>query len=90
MGQAHKQPKRAGGGELPFAKPEKSPPATKQQFGAFFSDLDRELEKVEFFRPEEKRGVMSFDAKLEPDEERVLDLGYQISWPAAKSIIYGP
>ncbi|MEQ1653029.1 MAG: mucoidy inhibitor MuiA family protein [Hyphomicrobium sp.] len=39
---------------------------------------------------EEKRGVMSFEAKLEPDEERVLDYGYRISWPAAKSIIYGP
>jgi uncharacterized protein (TIGR02231 family) len=39
---------------------------------------------------EEKRGVMTFESKLEPDEEKVLDLGYRISWPAAKSIIYGP
>ncbi len=39
---------------------------------------------------EDKRGVMSFEAKLEPDEEKVLELGYRISWPAAKSIIYGP
>ncbi len=39
---------------------------------------------------EEKRGVMSFEQKLEPDEERVLDLGYKITWPAAKSISYGP
>jgi uncharacterized protein (TIGR02231 family) len=39
---------------------------------------------------EERRGVMSFEAKLEPDEEKVLDYGYKISWPAAKSIIYGP
>ena len=43
--------KRAGGGELPFAMPEKSPPAAKQQLDAFFADLERELEKVEFFRP---------------------------------------
>jgi tRNA/rRNA methyltransferase len=50
--------KRANSGELPFVMPEKSPPAAKQQLGAFFSDLERELEKVEFFRPEEKRGVM--------------------------------
>lgn len=50
--------KRAGGGELPFVKPERSPPAAKQQLAAFFEDLERELEKVEFFRPEEKRGVM--------------------------------
>ena len=39
---------------------------------------------------EEKRGVISFEAKLEPDEERILDYGYRISWPAAKSIIFGP
>jgi uncharacterized protein (TIGR02231 family) len=38
----------------------------------------------------EKRGVNSFEQKLEPDEERILELGYKISWPAAKSIIYGP
>lgn len=39
---------------------------------------------------EDKRGVMNFEAKLEPEEEKVLDFGYKISWPAAKSIIYGP
>jgi len=50
--------KRARGDVLPFAMPERSPPAAKQQLAAFFSDLERELEKVEFFRPEEKRGVM--------------------------------
>jgi tRNA/rRNA methyltransferase len=50
--------KVAGGGELPFTMPQKSPPAAKQQFDAFFADLERELEKVEFFRPEEKRATM--------------------------------
>src|SRR5882672_10223143 len=49
--------KRAGGGELPFAMPEKSPQAPKQQLDAFFADLERELERVEFFRPEEKRST---------------------------------
>jgi tRNA/rRNA methyltransferase len=49
--------KRAGT-DLPFTMPEKSPPAPKQQLQAFFDDLERELEKVEFFRPEEKRGTM--------------------------------
>lgn len=39
---------------------------------------------------EDKRGVLNFEAKLEPDEEKVLDYGYRVSWPAAKSIIYGP
>ena len=55
--------KRATGGELPFAMPEKSPPAPKQQLDAFFSDLERELERVEFFRPEEKRGTMSVNLR---------------------------
>ncbi len=49
--------KRAGG-QLPFAMPERSPPVSKQQMAAFFADLERELEKVEFFRPEEKRATM--------------------------------
>jgi len=50
--------RKAAGGELPFAQPGKSPPAAKQQLAAFFEDLERELDKVEFFRPEEKRGTM--------------------------------
>jgi tRNA/rRNA methyltransferase len=54
--------KRAHGG-LPFAMPEKSPPAQKQQLDAFFANLERELEKVEFFRPEEKRGTMSINLR---------------------------
>ncbi len=49
--------KRAGG-QLPFTMPERSPPVSKQQMAAFFADLERELEKVEFFRPEEKRATM--------------------------------
>ena len=50
--------KLAGGGELPFAMPEKSPPAGKEQLFAFFAGLERELDKVEFFRPPEKRATM--------------------------------
>jgi tRNA/rRNA methyltransferase len=50
--------KRAGGGTLPFAMPEKSAPAAKQQLLALFSDLERELEKIEYFRPAEKRETM--------------------------------
>lgn len=38
----------------------------------------------------DKRGVISFEMKLEKDEERQLEYGYRISWPAAKSIVYGP
>jgi tRNA/rRNA methyltransferase len=55
--------KCATSGELPFAQPEKSPPAAKQQFDAFFADLERELEKVEFFRPEEKRATMRINLR---------------------------
>jgi tRNA/rRNA methyltransferase len=50
--------KTLSGGELPFATPAKSPPAAKQQLEAFLADLERELDKVEFFRPEEKRATM--------------------------------
>ncbi len=55
--------KHAGGGELPFATAEKSPPAAKQQLDALFADLERELDKVEFFRPEEKRGTMGVNLR---------------------------
>jgi tRNA/rRNA methyltransferase len=50
--------KRASAGALPFAMPEKSPPAPKQQLLAFFHDLERELEQIEYFRPAEKRETM--------------------------------
>ncbi len=55
--------KVASGGELPFTQPAKSPPAAKQQLDAFFADLERELEKVEFFRPEEKRATMRINLR---------------------------
>src|SRR6195256_5423236 len=50
--------KLVGGGALPFSIPQKSAPATKQQLLAFFENIERELEKVEFFRPPEKRATM--------------------------------
>src|SRR4051812_10598440 len=55
--------KLASGGTLPFAMPRKSPPATREQLLAFFHDLERELEKVEFFRPAEKRDTMSINLR---------------------------
>jgi tRNA/rRNA methyltransferase len=45
-------------GALPFDTPEKSPAVSKQQLYAFFDTLERELERVEFFRPPEKRSTM--------------------------------
>jgi tRNA/rRNA methyltransferase len=43
--------------------PQKSAPATREQLLAFFGDLERELEKVEFFRPAEKRETMSINLR---------------------------
>ncbi len=54
---------KQAGGDLPFVAPQKSPPAAKQQLDAFFADLERELDKVEFFRPEEKRGTMGVNLR---------------------------
>ena len=54
--------KLAGGG-LPFAMPEKSPRAPKEQLLAFFRSLERELEKVEFFRPPDKRETMQINLR---------------------------
>jgi uncharacterized protein (TIGR02231 family) len=38
---------------------------------------------------EDKRGVLSFDSAVAPDEERVIEFGYKVTWPAAKGITYG-
>ena len=54
---------KQAGSDLPFATAERSPPVAKQQLDAFFADLERELDKVEFFRPDEKRGVMSVNLR---------------------------
>ena len=67
------------GGELPFSMPQKSPPAAKQQLEAFLADLDRELEKVEFFRPEEKRGTMQINLhnifrRMQPTQQDIRTL----------------
>jgi tRNA/rRNA methyltransferase len=48
---------------LPFDTPKKSPQAGKQQLAAFFATLERELEKVEFFRPPEKRATMTINLR---------------------------
>ncbi len=46
------------GGALPFRMPVKSSPAPREQLLAFFATLERELERVEYFRPAEKRDTM--------------------------------
>ena len=50
--------KLATGGSLPFAMPERSERASQHQIDAFFENLVRELDKVEFLRPAEKRDTM--------------------------------
>ena len=55
--------KLKSGGALPFAMPQKSAPAPKQQLLAFFASLERELEKVEFFRPPDKRETMQINLR---------------------------
>ena len=50
--------KLESGGALPFAMPQKSAPATREQLLAFFGNLERELERVEYFRPPDKRDTM--------------------------------
>ncbi|NVO17809.1 MAG: TrmJ/YjtD family RNA methyltransferase [Rhodoplanes sp.] len=54
--------KRAGTG-LPFTMPVRSEPAPKEQMLAFFTNLERELERVEFFRPAEKRETMTVNLR---------------------------
>src|ERR1700761_4199741 len=50
--------KRSTAGELPFAMTERSEPASQYQMQAFFDNLVRELDRVEFLRPAEKRDTM--------------------------------
>jgi len=37
---------------------------------------------------EDKRGIITFEFQLAAGEERTIDFGYRIVWPAAKRIIY--
>jgi tRNA/rRNA methyltransferase len=50
--------KHAAEGALPFAMPERSERASQHQTDAFFENLVRELDRVEFLRPAEKRDTM--------------------------------
>jgi tRNA/rRNA methyltransferase len=55
--------KFASGGTLPFATQIRSEAAPKQQLHAFFQSLERELDRVEFFRPPEKRATMALNLR---------------------------
>ena len=59
--------------------PQRSAPAGKQQLFAFFEHLEAELEKVEFFRPPEKRATMTINlrnifARMQPTSQDVQTL----------------
>ena len=71
--------KLAGGDKLPFKMPDKSAAAPKQQMLAFFAALERELEKVEFFRPADKRATMQINlrnifARMRPTQQDIQTL----------------
>lgn len=37
---------------------------------------------------DDKRGVLVWEGKLEPDQEQTIEFGYRVSWPASKGVIY--
>lgn len=66
-------------GGLPFGMPQKSPPAPKEQLFAFFRDLERELEQIEYFRPAEKRDTMTINmrnifTRMQPTQQDIRTL----------------
>jgi len=70
---------KAAGGALPFGTALRSPPAGKEQLFAFFATLERELERVEFFRPTEKRDTMTINlrnifARMAPTQQDIQTL----------------
>jgi tRNA/rRNA methyltransferase len=71
--------KLASGGALPFTMPRKSQPAGKQQIEAFFSNLERELDEIEYFRPLDKRATMLVNlqnifARMQPTQQDIQTL----------------
>ena len=71
--------KLKSGGTLPFTMPQKSAPAGKAQLLAFFAALERELERVEFFRPPDKRETMQINlrnifSRMQPSQQDIQTL----------------
>jgi tRNA/rRNA methyltransferase len=76
---AYESFKFSSGETLPFAMPQKSPAAPKEQLLAFFASLERELEKVEFFRPPDKRETMQINlrnifTRMQPTQQDIQTL----------------
>ena len=38
---------------------------------------------------DDKRGILAWELKLDPDEEKAVEFGYRVSWPSARKIVYG-
>jgi tRNA/rRNA methyltransferase len=71
--------KHASGSALPFRMPERSEPAGKQQIQAFFSNLERQLDLIEYFRPLDKRATMLVNlrnifARMQPTRQDIQTL----------------
>ena len=71
--------KHTNGNALPFGMPQKSAPAGKEQLGAFFASIESELDRVEFFRPPEKRATMRINlrnifARMQPTQQDIQTL----------------
>jgi tRNA/rRNA methyltransferase len=71
--------KLTSGGALPFAMPRKSDAAPRRQLLAFFENLEHELEKVEFFRPPDKRETMQINlrnifSRMQPTQQDIQTL----------------
>jgi tRNA/rRNA methyltransferase len=71
--------KLASNGALPFAMPRKSEPAGKQQVQAFFANLERQLDEIEYFRPLDKRATMLVNlrnifARMQPTQQDIQTL----------------
>jgi tRNA/rRNA methyltransferase len=71
--------KLAANGALPFVMPRKSGSAPKEQLEAFFAGVELELERVEFFRPAEKRDTMLINlrnifTRMQPTQQDIQTL----------------
>jgi tRNA/rRNA methyltransferase len=71
--------KHTTGNRLPFAMPQKSEPAPKQQVQAFFENLERALDEIEYFRPLDKRATMLVNlrnifARMQPTRQDIQTL----------------
>src|SRR5216684_1467668 len=71
--------KLASGAALPFVMPRRSEPAPKEQLQAFFANLERQLDLIEYFRPLDKRATMLVNlrnifARMQPTRQDVQTL----------------